>query len=1061
MDPTSIPAPPPPAAISTTVPFIIEPNNLIPPTENPNPNHPPYDEMIYTAIGALKEKDGSSKRAIGKYIEQVYKDLPSTHSALLTHHLNRLKSSGLLVMVKKSYKLPGSDPLSAPSPRGRGRPPKPKLDTQPQLQTQPQTQPQPQPQPQSTDPVWAALGLADDPASQSSKRGPGRPRKIGTIGVGSPTPGVGVGSPSPGRRGRPPGTGRSKLPKRAGRPPKPKSVSTISNGLKRRPGRPPKIQSNLTVIPFAAPVTAGLPIVPSAAPTAFVPNGSPRPRGRPRKNAAAIVGAMTLATVGAATRGRGRGRGRGVLPVVRPGRPQKLAVGRLTNPARRPVGRPKGATSAISKAQKAANEDLKKKLEHFQSKVKESLGVLKPYFNHESPVTAIAAIQDLEILATLDLKAPLRDEAQQLHQAPESLPPQQPLQAQIFEQQYGQIPPQPQLRREKCVMTMALWWNLQNLWPFSALRVRADDLRASKQLVSKLNIPDHTKQFIFAVRDPQSQSLVYFLSSLNLSHRSASDADSLIREIKPDAVLVQSASSPFSQIQSEEQHQHHTPLPTSSLGVIKRAFLDKTGRDEYENLAGSFVLREIFGTSFHGPLLAAKKAAEDVGSSFLVIESPSCWVNHNNNNNNSDNFSSLVSSLVPRQQQAASLAPVALKRFSLDKDVRMLLAKALSASPCSVSEREIQPSSSYEIPAFARSIYPLLEDLHRIFGYLPSIGRALAHAQKMLLDVNSGEVLDIRAVSEVYAFRIAVEGLRIALNDNGLQPISRINGGAKSDKIEFSELSVVDKSDALFAQGIRSQTDRFKTIVVVMDAGALAGLRKHWDTPLPGEVKELVAQLITDSEGIEVVSNHGDRKRLLTDKPMVAVGAGATAVLGASSLTKGVPASALMKVFTFKVPASFKLGLSQMQKIMAFAFGPSKVVAPGIATSGAKTSGVMKAALSAEKMRAVTHSVIASAEKTSISVMRTAFYEIMRKRKMKPIGFLPWATFAGSIGTCTGLLMCGDGIECAVESLPAAPSIASLGRGIQHLREASQAVMQAEGSRIQTSIESLINRIKK
>ncbi|GMY38415.1 Histone H1.2 [Fagus crenata] len=34
---------------------------------------------------------------------------PPTHSALLTHHLKRLKNSGLLIMVKKSYKLPRFD----------------------------------------------------------------------------------------------------------------------------------------------------------------------------------------------------------------------------------------------------------------------------------------------------------------------------------------------------------------------------------------------------------------------------------------------------------------------------------------------------------------------------------------------------------------------------------------------------------------------------------------------------------------------------------------------------------------------------------------------------------------------------------------------------------------------------------------------------------------------------------------------------------------------------------------------------------------------------------------
>ncbi|TKY67811.1 hypothetical protein E2542_SST10707 [Spatholobus suberectus] len=358
-------------------------------------------------------------------------------------------------------------------------------------------------------------------------------------------------------------------------------------------------------------------------------------------------------------------------------------------------------------------------------------------------------------------------------------------------------------------MAIAWLWYLQNLWPF-----RVDELRGSKQLVKKLSIPEDTKQFVFAVRDPQTQSLVYILSALNLSERSASDATCLIREIKPDAVLVQAGVSPFSQLQSEEDS---VPLPTSSFGVIKRCFLDKIGRDMYENVAGNFVLRVIFGTSFHGPLLAAKRAAEDVGSSFLVIESPSCWGGNNNNNNNSDDsnsggvvdrgshFRSLVNSLVP-QQHAASWAPSALKRFSLDKELRMMLGKALSgyldpllvsnANASSVLEggsMEIQPSSSYETPGFARSIYPLLEDLYNIFGDLPSIGKALVHAQKMLLDVNRGEVLDKRTVSEVYTFRIAVEGLRIALNNKGLRPING-KGAAKSDKIEFSELPVDDKS---------------------------------------------------------------------------------------------------------------------------------------------------------------------------------------------------------------------------------------------------------------------------
>lgn len=88
--------------------------------------------------------------------------------------------------------------------------------------------------------------------------------------------------------------------------------------------------------------------------------------------------------------------------------------------------------------------------------------MLKPYFDHQSPVNAVAAIQELENLATLDLKAPLRDETQQQQpeQFPEQPPPQQqlppqeqvplqqlPPQVQIYEQQYLQIPLQQQIQQ--------------------------------------------------------------------------------------------------------------------------------------------------------------------------------------------------------------------------------------------------------------------------------------------------------------------------------------------------------------------------------------------------------------------------------------------------------------------------------------------------------------------------------------------------------------------------------------------------------------------------------------
>lgn len=289
--------------------------------------------MIYTAIEALKEKNGSSKRAIAKYIEHAYSDLPPTHSALLTHHLKRLKSNGQLVMVKKSYKLPRSDASSLAaaagsssspttgfptgSPRGRGRPPKHK----PNLTNQPNSQPGAQPiteQPNNTQPVLVALGLIDEPNPALVKRSPGRPRKAVAVGVGQGAPVFGKRG-----RGRPPG---SKVKKSPGRPRKPKSVSALM-GPKRGPGRPAKSEQKAMVIPYAN-TTANV-NVPVAA---LDPNGvsnaivavSPRPRGRPKKDVGPV------------------GVGVGILAGKRRGRPPKVAgVQNPGNRAGRPVGRPR------------------------------------------------------------------------------------------------------------------------------------------------------------------------------------------------------------------------------------------------------------------------------------------------------------------------------------------------------------------------------------------------------------------------------------------------------------------------------------------------------------------------------------------------------------------------------------------------------------------------------------------------------------------------------------------------------------------------------------------------
>ncbi|XP_057786276.1 HMG-Y-related protein B-like [Salvia miltiorrhiza] len=86
---------------------------------------PQYPEMILAAIEAL---GGSNKSSILRHIEAAYGTLPPAHSALLTHHLNKMRSSGQLHFIKNNYLIP--DPNSPPR-RGRGRPPKPKTPLPP------------------------------------------------------------------------------------------------------------------------------------------------------------------------------------------------------------------------------------------------------------------------------------------------------------------------------------------------------------------------------------------------------------------------------------------------------------------------------------------------------------------------------------------------------------------------------------------------------------------------------------------------------------------------------------------------------------------------------------------------------------------------------------------------------------------------------------------------------------------------------------------------------------------------------------------------------------------
>lgn len=629
---------------------------------------------------------------------------------------------------------------------------------------------------------------------------------------------------------------------------------------------------------------------------------------------------------------------------------------------------------------------------------------------------------------------------------------------------------------------------VQKIWPFSSTFLfynnNNNELRVSDGIVKKLSIPESTKPFVYAIPEPESQAVIYVLAVQNLSERSALDVECLIREIKPDAVVVQVGQLNESEMAglvnegriglvNDGSGGCDDTVPTSVFEVLIRCFMHKINKEKYEDVAGSLALREIFGVSFNGHLISAKKTAEEVGSSFLMLESPFVKCNMSEcdvaegNSEGADlgtglqRLLSLQASNIVSKAVGSSIVCLHSRAFRVIDEIQVQMVKSITAyliranPPLKLVGEDVRPLADYEVPQFAKCVYPLLVDLHDIFADIPSIGTALACAQKLLSDVNNGEIVDNRLLSEVYAFQIAVEGLRIALNNAARQIRNPVPAHC-----EFSDLPVDDQTHAILAQALQSQTKKYKSIVAVVDASGLVGLRKNWKTVVPLEVKDMVDQLVISCEDDDEVSTLSNRKWKLVDKPVVAVGAGATAVLGASSFSKVIPASSLIKVVTFNVPASLQLVLTQTQKALLMAFGkalgPTKFVAPGMA----KGSSTIKAVASAEKIRAVAHSVIASAEKTSLSAMRSAFYEIMRNRQVRRVGVLPWATFGCSIATCTGLLVYGDGIECVAESIPAAPSIASLGRGIQSLHVASQAVRAAESSRVQRSIESLIHKFK-
>lgn len=660
-------------------------------------------------------------------------------------------------------------------------------------------------------------------------------------------------------------------------------------------------------------------------------------------------------------------------------------------------------------------------------------------------------------------------------------------------------------------MASALLSYLQALWPFSALLREEDDLRASARLIGSLSVPEETKQFVLALQEPggspqdrhrDGAGVIYILAAQNLSEQSASDAERLIREVRPRAVVTQVARPALEDVRIEEDclaghGSGGVSVPASPFQVIKRCVTEKRSKDQYVKAAACQVLQEIFGVGFYGHLLAAKRAAEETGSCFLLLESPyerncggggsvsrnsaadnnsaqslqaSCSLAHSTMDDDSG-LQLQASCLIPRSAMISHGRNICLMDDnggqllkSLAPTLNFLMSQAVpfnAATECRPSE--CKPTDRYEAPPFAQSVYPLLADLYHIFVDIPSIGRAMASAQKLLTQVHEGEPISSDMLSDVYVFRIAIEALRMGLNNAARSHIdTRDKHGSKD--LDFSELQSDEKCHILLVQALRSQLREFGSVVAIVDASCLAGIRRHWNTPVPSEITQLASRCFNhygaeNDDKIEVpLADSTDKKSWISEKPVVAVGAGGTALLGFSSLSKSLQASAFLKLAPYKSPVVLKYGLMQLQRHAAIVL--SKMLPHGVVTAGSKASALQFTA-SAEKIRAVAHTVISSAERTSLLAMRTSFYEIMQKRHRQPFRITPWATFGFSMVACAGLVMHGDGIECAAEAAPSVPMIASLGRGLESLRLTSQEVRQTKGQNVKEALRALMNSLKK
>ncbi|XP_014515857.1 telomere repeat-binding factor 4 [Vigna radiata var. radiata] len=138
------PPPPTTAATSSTAPQNAPPASQNTRTEvaaldsSPNDqdvkNPPRYNAMVFEALSALKDNNGSDLNAIVSFIEQKHQ-VPQNFRRALSTRLRRLVSQGKLEKVQNCYKIKRDVASGTKSPRPRSKDVKPR-----QLQPQPERQ---------------------------------------------------------------------------------------------------------------------------------------------------------------------------------------------------------------------------------------------------------------------------------------------------------------------------------------------------------------------------------------------------------------------------------------------------------------------------------------------------------------------------------------------------------------------------------------------------------------------------------------------------------------------------------------------------------------------------------------------------------------------------------------------------------------------------------------------------------------------------------------------------------------------------------------------------------